>query len=64
MGALDDALKGFTPAFGNQEHIRVVKQIGELRTMRKHPKKSKLYNERTKRLEESIIHSINQSKSV
>lgn len=64
MSALDDALKGFTPAFGNQEHIRLVKRIAEYRKMQKYPTKAKSTRDTIRRLEESIIHQLNQSKSV
>lgn len=64
MGALDDALKGWTPRFGNQDDIRIAKHVGALRVMQVQKKQTKLSKERMKRLEESIIHSINQSKSV
>ena len=64
MGALEDALKGFTPVFGNQDHIRLMKLIKEYRKMQNFPTKAKSTLDKIRRLEESIIHQLNQSKSV
>ena len=63
MSALDDAIKGFTPVFGNQEHIHLMSRIKEYRRMQNFPTKAKSTKERMRLLRESIIYQIEKLKS-
>lgn len=62
MSELDDILKGWVPEFGNDSHIRVLKDLRIFNLMKARPFHTKASKERMDRLEKNIIWTVEQSR--
>ena len=58
---IKQALTGFKPVFGNQQHIDLYKQLTEYQTLSGR-KKTKQIRERMEILKKQILFTINQNK--